>query len=172
MLDAHVVDDQQIRHQILGQHLVLTGECLVVQEVPHHVEDRAIPDREAHLDGLVADGLDQMALAGPRRTQEQHIAVFADEPAGGQIIDLFLLDRGIELPVEVLQGLEVPEGRDLDASLDLTLLSDQQFILEDQFQELGMRQMVALPLPGLGPPGTGACPTIAMFLTTFVRIGS
>ncbi len=32
------------------------------------------------------------------------------EPTRGQVVDLLLLDRRVELPVEVLQGLHIPEG--------------------------------------------------------------
>ena len=50
-------------------------ERFVVQEVADHVEDRAVEHDEALLDRLVADGLDQKALARARRAEQQHVAV-------------------------------------------------------------------------------------------------
>jgi hypothetical protein len=66
----------------------------------------------------------------------------ADEAAGGQIEDLRALDRGIEREVEFVQRLQLSELSRFDAAVDLPLLADQQFILNDQFQELGMAELV------------------------------
>ena len=66
----------------------------------------------------------------------------ANEMARGQIVNLRAFDGGIELPIELLQGFEFAEGGALFASLDLTLRTDIEFILEDQFQELVMGQLM------------------------------
>ena len=54
--------------------------------------------------------------------------------ARGQIVNLRAFDGGIELPIEILQGLEFAEGRALFAALDLTMRTDIDLVLEDQFQ--------------------------------------
>jgi hypothetical protein len=51
------------------------------------------------LDRLIGEGLDEEALAGAGRSKQEHVAPFADEPAGRQIEDLFFVNRGmIERP--------------------------------------------------------------------------
>ena len=45
----------------------MAGEGFVVQEVADHIEDGAVQDRAAMLEGLVAEGLDEMAFADAGR---------------------------------------------------------------------------------------------------------
>ena len=92
---------------------------------------------------MVADGLGQEALADAGRAHEEHVAGFADEAAGGQVEDLLLLDRRVERPVEVVEGLQFAEAGGLDSPLQLAVGADGQFVLEDQFQELGVVEAVA-----------------------------
>ena len=67
MLNAHIIDYQKIWLEIPVENLVLAGEGLIMQKVTNQVEYRAIPNRQAVLDGLIAYGLDQMAFAHARR---------------------------------------------------------------------------------------------------------
>jgi hypothetical protein len=57
LLHPKIIDDEQVRLEIAGQDLLLTVEGLVLQEVPHHVEDRAVQHRVTRFDRLVADRL-------------------------------------------------------------------------------------------------------------------
>ena len=68
---------------------------------------------------------------------------FADEPTGGQVVDLLLVDRWIEREVKVLERLELAKGSRLDPPADEPIRTHDQFVLQDQFQELGMGQLVA-----------------------------
>jgi len=52
LLHDHVGDDEQVGLEVLVQILVLTGENLVVEKIPHPVEDGSIPYDEAVFDGL------------------------------------------------------------------------------------------------------------------------
>ena len=122
----------------LRSGLVLLVEGFVFQEVAHQIEDGAVEHLEVLPDGLVADGLGQMGFADAGRAEEQHILGFADKLAGGQIENLLFVDRGIEAPVEVLQRFEGVEVGGLGAALHLALLADVEFILQDEFQELGV----------------------------------
>jgi len=140
---AHVVHDQQIGLQVAGQHLLLAVEGLVVQEVADDIEDRAIENDEALLDRLKTDGLRQEGFPGPRRPYEQHVPCFSDKSAGGQIEDSLPRNRGIETEVELIQRLELSEIGRPHAAFDLSFGADQQFILQDQLQELAVRQVVA-----------------------------
>ena len=63
--------------------------------------------------------------------------------ASGQLEDLPALDRGVELPIEVLERLGISKHRRLHASAHESIRADRQLILEDQFQELHMIEPVA-----------------------------
>ena len=83
-----------------------------------------------------------MTLADARRTGQQHVAVLTHESARRQVVDLLLLDRAVEVPVEVLQGLRLAEPGRLQAAGDQPLLTHGQLVGQHQFQELGVVQAV------------------------------
>src|ERR1700722_9741195 len=143
LFHAHVVDDQQIRLQVTGQHLVLAAQRFVVQEVADHVEDRAVQHHEARLQRLVAQRLPEKALADAWRSQQQHVPGLADKAARCQIEDLLLLDRRVERPVEVLQGLQLAKLGGLDTPPQLAIATHRQFVVQDHLQKLRMVQAVA-----------------------------
>jgi hypothetical protein len=62
--------------------------------------------------------------------------------AGGQFVDASAGDGWIEREVEVLQRAAFTEARRLLPPGDLPLLADMEFVLENEFQELRMRQPV------------------------------
>jgi len=107
-----------------------------------HVEDGTIDDLEPGFDDVIADGLDEMAFSQSGRPHEQHIPALADELAGGQLIYLLPFDRRVESPVEVLQRFVVAETGGFLAFVDQPLMADVDFILEDQFQELFVGQLM------------------------------
>ena len=49
----------------------------------------------------------------------------------------------IERPVEVVEGFQFAEGSRLDATTDLPFLTDEQLVLQNQFQKFGVAQRVA-----------------------------
>jgi hypothetical protein len=92
---------------------------------------------------VIADGLDEMAFSLVRAADhEQDIAALPDELAGGQLIHLLALDGRIKGPVEVLQRFVVAEAGGFLAFVDHPLMADVDFILEDQFQELFVGQLM------------------------------
>ena len=84
----------------------------------------------------------RVCFADARRTKEKDILGLADEVAGGQIINVFAVDGRIETPVEVFQCFQATEIGGLGAAFHQPLLADIDFVLADQFQELGMAQPV------------------------------
>lgn len=102
MLHPHIINHEQIRLEVTRQHLVLTAQRLIMQEVADHVEDRTIQHHETGLERLVRDGLHEVTLAYSRRPQKQHLTELADEAAPRQVVNLFPLDRRVERPVEVM----------------------------------------------------------------------
>ena len=75
-------------------------EGLVMQEVPHNVEDRTVQHQQFGRDRLIADGLGKMTFPRTRRSNEQNVLSLMNELAGGQFVNLLPLDRRVELPVE------------------------------------------------------------------------
>src|SRR5579884_2593317 len=84
-----------------------------------------------------------LAFAHAGRSQKQEVPALAEEAAAGQVVDLLLLDRRVEGPVEVLQRLQLAEAGRLGAALQLAVGADGQLVLEDQLQELGMAEVIA-----------------------------
>ena len=142
LLQPHVVNDDEVGLQVSAQRLVLLVESLVLHEVAHQIEDGAVEHQEVLADGLVADGLGQMGFADTRWPEEQNILGFANKPAARQIVNLFFVDRGIKAPVEVIQGFQMAEVRQFGVAFHLPLLTDIEFILTDEFKELGVAEPI------------------------------
>ncbi len=140
--ESHVINDDQFGFEIFANGAFLLAEGFVFEKVMHQVEDGTVKDFKVHLDGFVADGLGQVSFAHTRRPDEKHIGGFADEGAGGQFVNLFAVDGGIELPVELLQGFQMPEVSGFGAPFEHSLLAHGQFILEDEFQKIRVVQTV------------------------------
>ena len=115
-------------------------EGFVFHEVAHQIEDGAVEDFLALLDGLVAQGLGQMRFADARRAEQQNIFALAEVSAGGQFEDLFAVDRRVELPVEVFEGLKGTEVGGFGAASQHSLVAHVEFVLQDQFEELAVAQ--------------------------------
>ena len=90
----------------------------------------------------LADGLSQMGLADAWGAQKEDIGVFSEEASGGQLEDHFAGNSGVKAPVEVLQTFRMPEGSRLGASPELSLVTDVEFVLKDEFEELGVGELV------------------------------
>ena len=57
-------------------------------------------------------------------------------------INLLFVDGGIEAPVEVVQRFQAAEVGGLGVAFNLPLLADVEFVLTDEFEELGMAQTI------------------------------
>jgi hypothetical protein len=62
------------------------------------------------------------------------------------LIDLLAFDRGIKGPVEVFESSLIPETGPVFAFLNQALVTDVEFVLKDQFEELIMGQLMGLGL--------------------------
>ncbi len=65
---AHVVHDEQIRLEVTGQGAIHFGRRDLRLQLADEVEDGCVEHVKAGLDGLVADGLSQVALSQPRES--------------------------------------------------------------------------------------------------------
>ena len=52
------------------------------------------------------------------------------------------MDGGVEAPVEVIKRFQVTEVRQIGVPRHQALLPDVQFVLTDEFEELGMAQTI------------------------------
>ena len=116
--------------------------------------EEAVEDEKSLLDRLAADGLGEMRFSDARRSDEKDVAALADEVAGGEVIDRLALERGIEAPVEVVEGLQFSEGGELEVSCDEAFLAHVQLVLQDQFEEILVGEVMSALLPEGGCPRT------------------
>ena len=143
LLDSHIVNDEQMGFEITWQYF-FGFEVFLFEKISHHIEDGAVKHIEAGTDGAEANGLGDVRFSGTWRSDKKSVMVVADEMACGHILDLFFWEGGIEVPVEIFKGTTVTEGGDFSASLDETLVANEEFVLEDKFQELQMSELVGL----------------------------
>ena len=64
MFYTHIIDDQQVQHEILGKYFILAVQGFVTEEVPYNIKYRALFDSKACLDCLIADSLYDVAFTG------------------------------------------------------------------------------------------------------------
>lgn len=80
------------------------------------------------------------------RTDKQNVLCFFNELAVGKALEFFFLQGWIEVPIEVLERSLFTKPGEFGSSFNETLLSHGQFILEYDFEELGVREVMALSL--------------------------
>jgi len=122
LFDAHVVDDQQIGKQI---------------------EDRAVQHDFATLDQFVADGLGEVAFTHTGRADQQDVFGSLNKLPGSQIVDLPAVDGWVEAEVEGVQCAPVAEICRFGAPGYHALLAYAQFVLQEQFEELQVIEVIA-----------------------------
>ena len=133
--------------QVAIQDSVVTFERFVVQEVAHAVEDAAVVDGEAIANQLPADALHQVTFSHARRTDQNRIVMLCERshrrPGRRSACGLH---RRVELEVEVVERFLIAEGGRFGAAGDLSITANDQFIFQDQFQELGVIELRGLGL--------------------------
>jgi len=108
---SKIVDAQEVWHEEAIQGAFGLSGRLVGLQIAHQIEHRAIQREKAGLDRRVTDCLSQTTFADAGWPEQEDIPVLADKVGSGQLVDLGAFDRGIEVPVEVIQGLELAKGR-------------------------------------------------------------
>ena len=89
-------------------------------------------------DGSVAERLGEMALAGAARTGDEHVGRFGDETAAGQFQDKGPVDAGVEVKIELFDGLLRAESGAADPKAELFLFPSGDLVLDEQGEELGV----------------------------------
>ena len=84
-----------------------------------------------------------MSLADAGRTQEQDIATFGQEAAGGEFLQQAPADGRLEAEVEVGQALEVGQAREAQIGFDDAGLARGGSGLKESAQEVGVTPALA-----------------------------
>jgi hypothetical protein len=85
----------------------------------------------------------EVSLADAGRTEEQHVLGACDEAPGGELAHELLVDGGLELEVELLEGLDGGEVGDLDAHGDALLLLRVGLLGEELVEEVEVGRLGA-----------------------------
>lgn len=162
VFEAHVVDDEEVGFEEEALQTGVVDRSGVGGDVACEVKDGAVEDMEPAADGFGSDGLGEVGFADSGRADEEGVAFLADEVAGGEFVDAGAGDGGVEGEVEVFEAGGAAEGGGFGAAQDLALLADVDFVLEDEFEELGVWQVVALGfleahVEALEESGEGEC---------------
>ena len=95
------------------------------------------------LDQLIAYGLSDVTLADSGRANQEDIVGFLGKQSAGELVDLLAIDAFIEAKIKAIECAFIAEGGAFCASFDGSLLTDIEFVLKDEFEELFMCEVVA-----------------------------
>jgi hypothetical protein len=162
VFEAHVVDDEQVGFEEEALEAGVVGRGGVGGDVADEIEDGSVEDMEPGADGFGSEGLGEVGFADSGRADKEGVAFLTNEVAGGEFVDAGAGDGWVEGEVEVFQAAGAAEGGGFGAAQDLALLADVDFVLEDEFQEVGVGQVVALGfleahVEALEESGEGEC---------------
>lgn len=140
---ADVVENEQVGAQVALQGFVAFGGLVAgIGKIAGEVEDGAVEAGVAGFDGFASEGLSEVAFADSRGADEEDVAVLADILAGGEIVDPAAGDAGLEAEVEALEAAGLAEAGLLAAAMKGAAVADVEFVLEEQFEELGVGELM------------------------------
>src|SRR5579871_626782 len=124
----------------------------------------AVEDLVALLNGRLADGLGQVALARATWPEEQCVFSPLDEGAGGEIEDEAAIHLGIEGEIEVVERLvDIAEARLFPAALQQAISAACEFVGNETREQIngGHGFGLCLPQPGFQHFGDATEPELA-----------
>lgn len=121
LAEADVIDDEQrgASPGLEANGVALIGEAGV--QVVEQVDAASVADGELLLAGAQAEGFEDVALAGAALAGEDQIVVTTDEVEATELDDEVLVEGGLEVPIERLEGLALDEAADAHAPGDAGL---------------------------------------------------
>jgi hypothetical protein len=142
-LHAHVVNDEEVGPEVALEGAILFGWLLTARmEVAGEVEDGSIKHKVSRSNRCLPNGLREMTFTHSGRADEEQVAVLADELAGGQRVEVAAHEAGLKAKIESIQASLFPEVGLLMAAADGTALAHVEFVLEEKFEELSMRELM------------------------------
>ena len=94
-------------------------------------------------DGLDPQGDGQVGLSDSGRPQQDDVLAVGDEAAGGQLLDLLLVDGGLEGKVEALQGLDEGKPSHGGPHGDVLLRLGSDLLGQQPIEKIAVREAVA-----------------------------
>ena len=91
--------------------------------------------------GAMAQRLGEVAFAGTAGTGDEQVGGFFDETAGGQLLDKSPVNAGVEVKVELFDGLLRSEAGASDSEAEFFLIPSGDLILDEQGEELGISEL-------------------------------
>jgi hypothetical protein len=105
----------------------------------------AIQHAVALQDRGAADRLREMALARAGRAEEEHVLVFGDEVACGELVDELAIHLAIEIHVEAVERFgRVAELRLFDPAFEESIASTLKLVGDDERKEIERRHRLGL----------------------------
>ena len=90
----------------------------------------AIDHPVALLNDRTADGLREMALAGPWWTEKERVLALPDESSGGELVDERAIDLLVEIKIEAVErAIGIAKARLLVAALEEAILPAEQLVV-------------------------------------------
>jgi len=140
--EAEVIEDQEVRSKIDREPSLVGSIGPTAVEMREHLLDGGKEHVVAPTTGLLTEGLGEMALAHAAGSDDEDILFAFDPRSRRQIEDLLPVDRGVERPVEPFERLVARKRRPPKSEHELLLTSALDFVLEQPFQELHVRELV------------------------------
>src|SRR5207247_11424812 len=134
---AEIIDDEERHGGQIGEIRLPRAIERRVSELLQQRVRLAIDDAIALQDRGTADGLREVTLARPRRSEEEHVLALGDEARRGELVD----ERAIHLLVEIkVKGVEralgVAKAREFVAALEQAVLPPAEFVLYEGGREV------------------------------------
>jgi hypothetical protein len=137
LAEPDIVNDQEVGAspglEAAGVGAIGKAGVQIIEEV----DAAGVAHGEALLAGTEREGLEEMALAGAALAGDEQVVVAADEVEAGEFEDERLVEAGLEVPVEDLEGLALDEATGVDAAVDALLELVRGLSAEEVLEEGG-----------------------------------
>ena len=138
LAQADVVDDEQLRPCPAPEPLAVGAVGEPGEEIVDEVDAARVAHGEALLAGEEHHGLEKMTLTGPALARDDEIGHAADELEPGELQYEGPVERGLEVPVEVVEELALAQPAGLDATLDAAGQAGVGLAAQDVLEKLGV----------------------------------
>ena len=137
LAESDVIDDEQLGAGpgLEPARVGVVGEAGV--EIVEQVDAAGVAEGDALLAGAQAEGLEEVALAGAALAGDDQVIVAADEGEAAELDEGGLVEVGLEVPVEALQGLALAQAAGREAALDAAFELGSDLGAEEVLEQRG-----------------------------------
>src|SRR5207302_5507084 len=140
---AELVEDEELGLGVEGE---LVGKLAIELSAGERTEQRGgagEKHRVARLDDGASEGDGEVGLADAGWSEEEHILRLGDEAASGELANESLIDRGLRLEVETVEGLHRGKMSDGHAHRDALALLGVDLAAEERVEEIEVGGLAA-----------------------------